>query len=108
MKPIALLFSAFLLFAAACGGGKSAPPAQPSAADEARRQGNAAALELLAVDSTDTMAMQQSILQAKSLQSKYVMRRDDEAVRAFDQAFRQCLREKAPSLYRNVFPDPKP
>ncbi|MDD6777765.1 MAG: hypothetical protein PUD91_01840 [Bacteroidales bacterium] len=90
----------FLLLVAAavmsCGGGSKA--SAPTRAAEARTRATEAALRLIATSHTDTMAMQHSILDAKAIQSEYIMAGDTAAVRAFDEAFRSKLRTDDPEL----------
>ena len=72
---------------------------------EARDSGMRAAAALVAVDHTDTMAMERAVMDAKAKQSVYALQRDSAAVRAFDDAFRSYLKEKDHSLYQSIFPE---
>lgn len=72
---------------------------------EARDSGMRAAAALVAVDHTDTMAMERAVMDAKAKQSVYALQRDSAAVRAFDDAFRSYLKEKDRSLYQSIFPE---
>ena len=71
---------------------------------EARDSGMRAAAALVAVDHTDTMAMERAVMDAKAKQSAYALQRDSVAVRAFDEAFRSYLKEKDRPLYHSIFP----
>jgi len=72
---------------------------------EARDSGMRAAAALVAVDHTDTMAMERAVMDAKAKQSVYALKRDSAAVRAFDEAFRSYLKEKDRPLYQSIFPE---
>ena len=74
---------------------------------EARDSGMRAAAALVAVDHTDTLSMERAVMDAKAKQSVYALKRDSAAVRAFDDAFRSCLKEKDRALYQSIFPDDK-
>ncbi len=74
---------------------------------EARDSGMRAAAALVAVDHTDTMAMERAVMDAKAKQSVYALQRDSAAVRAFDEAFRSYLKVKDPELYNSIFPEGK-
>ena len=94
-----LLLAAMLLVG--CGEKKSPLDA------EARDSGMRSAAALVAVDHTDTMAMERAVMDAKAKQSAYVLKRDSAAVRAFDEAFRSYLKEKDKVLYQSIFPEVK-
>ena len=72
---------------------------------DARDNGMRAAAALVAVDHTDTMAMERAVMDAKARQSVYALKRDSAAVRAFDEAFRSYLKVKDNQLYQSIFPD---
>ena len=74
---------------------------------EARDSGMRSAAALVAVDHTDTMAMERAVMDAKAKQSAYALKRDSAAVRAFDEAFRSYLKEKDKVLYQSIFPEVK-
>lgn len=94
-----LLLAAMLLVG--CGEKKSSLDA------EARDSGMRSAAALVAVDHTDTMAMERAVMDAKAKQSAYALKRDSAAVRAFDEAFRSYLKEKDKVLYQSIFPEVK-
>ena len=86
-----------------CGCGEKKSPLDA----EARDSGMRAAAALVAVDHTDTMSMERAVMDAKSKQSVYALKRDSAAVRAFDEAFRAYLKEKDRPLYQTLFPEEK-
>lgn len=94
-----LLLAAMLLVG--CGEKKSPLDA------EARDSGMRSAAALVAVDHTDTLAMERAVMDAKAKQSAYALKRDSAAVRAFDEAFRSYLKEKDKVLYQSIFPEVK-
>ena len=51
----------------------------------------------------NTLAMQQSILDAKVLQSQYAIKGDSGAVKAFDNAFEAYLKEHDSALWQQIF-----
>ena len=94
----ALLAAATLV--SGCGGGSSATSTR---AAEARTRAIEAAAKLIATSHTDTMAMQHAILDAKAVQSEYILAGDTAAVRAFDEAFREKIGNDDPDLASAVF-----
>ena len=88
-----------VLLLGACAGEKSPLDA------EARDSGMRAAAALVAVDHTDTMAMERAVMDAKAKQSVYALKRDSAAVKAFDESFRAYLKEKDKPLYQSIFTD---
>lgn len=96
-KVIFTIIAATLLVA--CGSSEGQSPRS----QEAREEGRAAALRLVAVDHSDTLAMQEAILDAHATKSKYIILDDTVAQREFDNAFRDALNEKDPSLAREIF-----
>lgn len=70
---------------------------------EARQVATAAALKLVATDHGDTLAMQNCILEAKSLQAKFQVARDTMAVNAFNRAFKKALQDNDPALAKEIF-----
>ena len=98
MRQLFYIMAAVVLLLVACGEQKSPLDA------EARDSGMRAAAALVAVDHTDTMAMERAVMDAKAKQSAYALQRDSAAVRAFDEAFRAYLKEKDKLLYQSIFP----
>ncbi|MBQ9555724.1 MAG: hypothetical protein IJV05_05820 [Muribaculaceae bacterium] len=101
MRHLLYIVAALAVMMAACGEKKSPLDA------EARDSGMRAAAALVAVDHTDTMAMERAVMDAKAKQSVYALKRDSAAVRAFDDAFRSYLKEKDRPLYQSIFPEEK-
>ena len=98
-----LLYIVFLLAVVLAGCSEKKSPLDA----EARDSGMRAAAMLVAVDHTDTMAMERAVMDAKAKQSRFALKRDSAAVRAFDDAFRSYLKEKDRSLYQIIFPENK-
>ena len=101
MKYLVPIMAALMLLMAGCAEKKSSLDA------EARDSGMRSAAALVAVDHTDTMAMERAVMDAKAKQSAYALKRDSAAVRAFDEAFRSYLKEKDKMLYQSIFPEEK-
>ena len=99
MRHLLYIVAVMAMMMAACAEQKSPLDA------EARDSGMRAAAALVAVDHTDTMAMERAVMDAKAKQSVYALKRDSAAVRAFDDAFRSYLKEKDKLLYHAIFPD---
>ena len=72
-------------------------------ADEARERAVVAAQQLIDTDHSDTIALQHRILEAKVVQSEYVIAGDSIAVEAFDEAFRDYLMLHDGSLAEAIF-----
>ena len=72
-------------------------------ADEARERAVVAAQQLIDTDHSDTIALQHRILEAKVVQSEYVIAGDSIAVEAFDEAFRDYLMLHDGSLPEAIF-----
>ena len=72
-------------------------------ADEARERAVVAAQQLIDTDHSDTIALQHRILEAKVVQSEYVIAGDSIAVEAFDEAFRNYLMLHDGSLAEAIF-----
>ena len=101
MRHLLYIVAALTLLMGSCAEKKSPLDA------EARDSGMRAAAALVAVDHTDTMSMERAVMDAKTKQSAYALKRDSAAVRAFDEAFRSYLKEKDRPLYNSIFPDDK-
>ena len=77
---------------------------KPSASEkEAAARAEQAAAAVIATNHADTLAMQQSILDAKVLQSQYAIKGDSAAVKAFDSAFEAYLKEHDSALWQQIF-----
>ena len=101
MKRLLYIVTLIAVLMAGCAEKKSPLDA------EARDSGMRAAAALVAVDHTDTMAMERAVMDAKAKQSTFALQRDSAAVRAFDEAFRSYLKEKDRLLYYSIFPEDK-
>lgn len=101
MKHLVQLLVVAILLLTGCGEKKSPLDA------EARDSGMRSAAALVAVDHTDTLAMERAVMDAKAKQSAFALKRDSAAVRAFDEAFRAYLKEKDKMLYLSIFPEEK-
>lgn len=101
MKYLVHIVAVLVLLMTGCSEKKSPLDA------EARDSGMRAAAALIAVDHTDTIAMERAVMDAKAKQSVYALKRDSAAVRAFDEAFRSYLKEKDRPLYNSIFPADK-
>ena len=62
-----------------------------------------AAQQLVAVDHTDTLAMQNSILEAKTRQAEFQVAGDTAAINSFNRAFKKHLQENDPELAKAMF-----
>ncbi len=98
MKKIFLTLS-LILALAACGSGEGQSPRS----EQAREEGVAAATRLVATDHGDTLAMQEAILGARATASKYMILDDTVALREFDEAFHNYLKEKDHQLAKEIF-----
>jgi len=92
----AVIVAVSILFSAC-----SAPTSPRS--NEARTRAVAAAKILVAVDHSDTLALQRKILDAKSAQSEYTIIGDSIAARDFGTAFKDYLSAHDKSLYHAIF-----
>ena len=72
-------------------------------ADEARERAVVAAQQLIDTDHSDTIALQHRILEAKVVQSEYVIAGDSIAVEASAEAFRDYLMLHDGSLAEAIF-----
>ena len=79
------------------------PCAPDTRADEARERAVVAPQQLIDTDHSDTIALQHRILEAKVVQSEYVIAGDSIAVEAFDEAFRDYLMLHDGSLAEAIF-----
>lgn len=75
--------------------------------DEARQRAEQYAAKLIAVDRTDTLAMEHCIIEAKAAQGEYDLMGDSIAVRAFDEAFEDYLQKHDQKLAQLIFPPQK-
>ena len=61
------------------------------------------AQKLVDTDHSDTLAMQNCILEAKALQAEFQVANDTMAINAFNRAFKNYLQEHDPALAREIF-----
>lgn len=87
--------AAAMLMLAGCGKSASEKEAEACAAK--------AAAAVIATDHADTLALQQSILDAKVQQSQYAVKGDSAAVKAFDKTFEAYLKEHDNALWQQIF-----
>lgn len=64
-----------------------------------------AAKNLVATDHSDTLAMQNSILEAKALQAEFQVTGDTAIINAYNRAFKKYLQETDPELAKEMFID---
>lgn len=62
-----------------------------------------AAKQLVETDHTDTLAMQNCILEAKAMQAEFQLADDSIAVASFNKAYKQYLEENDPDLAKEIF-----
>ena len=72
-------------------------------AREARERAVLAAQALVASDHSDTIGMEGLILEAKAVQSEYMLKGDTIAVQEFDKAFREYVEVNDPELAKELF-----
>lgn len=97
-KKIRLLFVAVvMIILAACGSSGS------EYEEEARQRAIVAAQVLVASNHDDTIQMERIILDAKSIQSEYLLKGDTIAAQAFDNAFQEYVTANDPQLAKEIF-----
>lgn len=87
----------FILLPAACSNAKS------EYEDAARERATVAAKALIATDHNDIFKMENMILEAKAVQSEYLLMGDTVAAEAFDIAFREYLSANDSLLAKEMF-----
>ncbi len=90
---------AIVIAAAACSQPESVSPR----IDEARNRAIAAADSVAAADSIGLMALQNSILAAKAVQSEYLLTGDTAAADTFDATFRRQMAVRNSQLAEEMF-----
>ena len=63
----------------------------------------AAAQKVVGTDHSDTLAMQNAILEAKTLQAEFQVANDTCAINAFNRTFKKYLQEHDPKLAKDMF-----
>lgn len=72
--------------------------------EAAMMQGRMAARDILAADPSDTVDLQERLLDARAKQSRYVIDKHPDQAAAFDSAFVSTIRTVRPDLGRRLFP----
>ena len=108
MKVKILITISLLLAALMVGGCKqeNKPAQKPKVSklkDKAQEVATDAAKRLVETDHTDTLAMQNCILEAKALQAEFQLADDSIAIAAFNKAYKQYLEENDPNLAKEIF-----
>lgn len=97
-KKIRLLFvTVVMIILAACGNSGS------EYEEEARQRAIVAAQVLVASNHDDTIQMERIILDAKSIQSEYLLKGDTIAAQAFDNAFQEYVTANDSQLAKEIF-----
>ncbi len=94
-KYIPILLIAFFLALGGCS--------FSSHSGEARERAEKAAKDFIKTDHTDTIELEKKILEAKSIQGEYAILGDSDAVRAFDEAFREYIKKNDAALAASMF-----
>ena len=108
MKAKLLIFITLISAALMMGGCKSEkqPAAKPKVSKlkgKAIEVAPEAAKRLVETDHTDTLAMQNCILEAKAMQTEFQLADDSIAVASFNKAYKQYLVENDPELAKEIF-----
>ena len=77
--------------------------AKVSYEEVARERAVATAQALIAIDHNNTIKLEQKILEAKSIQSEFLMQGDTIAAQAFDSAFREYVMMNDEFLAKELF-----
>lgn len=70
---------------------------------KAQQVATEAAKRLVETDHTDTLAMQNCILEAKALEAEFQLADDSIAIASFNKAYKQYLEENDPELAKEIF-----
>ena len=90
-----LFFAMLALFAIACGGSEYV--------EEAKERAIVAAQALVNSNHDNVMEMERLILEAKAIQSEYLLRGDTVAAQAFDTSFQVYVTANDPQLAKEIF-----
>ena len=96
---IALLFSTMTLLG--CSQKKETAPSP--LVDKAIAIASDAARQLVETDHSDTLALQNSILDARARLTEFQVAADTAAVNAYNRTFKQFLQENDPALAKDIF-----
>jgi len=108
MKAKLLIFITLISAALMMGGCRSEkqPAPKPKVSKlkgKAIEVATEAAKRLVETDHTDTLAMQNCILEAKAMQTEFQLADDSIAVASFNKAYKQYLVENDPELAKEIF-----
>lgn len=108
MKAKLLIFITLISAALMMGGCRSEkqPTPKPKVSKlkgKAIEVATEAAKRLVETDHTDTLAMQNCILEAKAMQTEFQLADDSIAVASFNKAYKQYLVENDPELAKEIF-----
>jgi len=98
-----LVLSTIMLATIGCSQKKASKPSP--LVKKAMTVATNAAQKLIETDHSDTLAMQNSILEAKALQTEFQVARDTAAINSFNRAFKKHLQENDPALAKEIFID---
>ena len=84
---------AMVALLAGCGGKATSPLSQ-----QAKQRAVKAAKNVEAIESTDTFAIQEALVEAAALRSQYILKDDNIAAEDFDEAFMTHLQTHRPDL----------
>lgn len=96
------LFYILVALAMMCGAVACGKKHSPNSV-KAQVQAVDAVARLVAVDSTDTMAMQSELLKAEAMRSQFLLDGDSVAAQDFDETFRETLIQKSPRMAKTLF-----
>ncbi|MBP5688062.1 MAG: hypothetical protein J6X22_05390 [Muribaculaceae bacterium] len=106
---VKILITIFLIATALVVGGckqeeKTAPkPKVSKLKGKAIEVATEAAKKLVETDHTDTLAMQNCILEAKALEAEFQLADDSIAIASFNKAYKKYLEENDPDLAKEIF-----
>ncbi len=108
MKVKILITITLILSALMIGGckGDNKPATKPKVSnlkEKAIEVATQAAKQLVETDHTDTLAMQNCILEAKALQAEFQLADDSIAIASFNKAYKAYLKENDPKLAKEIF-----
>lgn len=97
---LSIILTATLLLASCSGGDKNA---QNNGAASAHDQALAAAKAIVNVDHTDTLALQQAIVDAVATRSQFQIAGDNNAVEEFNKTLKNYLQQNDPETADAIF-----
>lgn len=102
MRHLFYIVVAMAAMAVMCGSVACGKKHSPNSV-KAQVQAVDAVARLVAVDSTDTMAMQSELLKAEAVRSQFLLDGDSVAAQDFDETFRETLIQKSPRMAKTLF-----